>query len=204
MEKHVEQAVFLTNTQYNLRGSLQFYLGKTPLFVVSDMEELDDLPDVLIVDNDSSAIDNGTLDKYHYVCCVSQKNVYILNEISLDGLGEQISEIIPYHNYLKTEESGHVAFGPYIRLEAGTYEVTFQMNTSTDGRDILGMMDVVNEKGENVICSTDWDGVSQSVSMKFHLEERADNVEFRYFKNAGNDTVPLKIMLRIIKESCEE
>ena len=204
MEEHVEQAVFLTNTQYNLRGSLQFYLGKTPLFVVSDMEELDDLPDVLIVDNDSSAIDNGTLDKYHYVCCVSQKNVYILNEISLDGLGEQISEIIPYHNYLKTEESGHVAFGPYIRLEAGTYEVTFQMNASTDGRDILGMMDVVNEKGENVICSTDWDGVSQSVSMKFHLEERVDNVEFRYFKNAGNDTVPLKIMLRIIKESCEE
>lgn len=198
IEGHADSAVLLTNTRFNTRGSLQLYLGKIPLFVISDMEEIDYLPDILIVDSDDSVVDNDKIEKYYFAGYVGRKSIYSLNEIPLDNLDELTMGMFSYHP-MGTDEEGYAMFGPYIHLKPGTYEVTFQMNVDTNGQDVLGIMDVACDGG-NTICSSEWNGSSQFVTLRFHLEESTGNIEFRYFKNAGNDTIPLKVTLNFIHD----
>ena len=101
---------------------------------------------------------------------------------------------------LGLEESGYAMYGPYISLDPGSYEVLFEMDETVNIPDILGGMDVCADLGNTVICSTAWDGSSKFVTLQFHLDERTENIEIRYFKSAGNSTIPVKVILKKIHD----
>lgn len=193
--EHYSYAVFLTNTQYNTRGALQLYLQDIPLICVPDMKELNELPEVLIIDNDESAIDKNVSEDYHFVCMVGKKCVYSLDEIHLNDLQREISKSQFGYNEIGTEESGYAMYGPYIHLEKGAYEAVFQMNPGEDVRGTPGRLEVASDSGTNIIGAVNWDGVSQFVKIPFLLEDRTCEIEFRYFKFEGNDTIPVSVVL---------
>ncbi len=200
IREHYNCVVFLTNTKYNTRGSLQLYLQDTPLVCVQDIKELDELPEVLIIDSDESTIDKSSIEGYHFVCMVGKKSVYSLDKIHFSELQGEISKSQLGYNEIGTDESGYAMYGPYIRLEEGTYEVVFQMNSGGNAGGDLGRLEVVSDGGNNIISAVNWDGISQIVTISFRLENRTDGIEFRYLKFEGNDTIPVKVILNGIKE----
>lgn len=195
IREHDNYVVFLTNTQYNTRGSFQLYLQDIPLICVQDMKELNELPEVLIIDNDESTIDKNIVGDYHFVCMVGKKSIYSLDKIHLNDLQGEISKNQFAYNEIGTEESGYAMYGPYIRLEKGAYEVVFQMNSSEDAQGDLGRLEVASDSGNNIIGAVNWDGVSQFVKIPFGLEDTTCEIEFRYFKFEGNDTIPVRVIL---------
>lgn len=199
IKEHNEYIVFLTNTLYNIRGSIQFYMQEVPLICVQDLKELNYAPEILIIDNDDSMIDKNAFEGYHFVCMIGKKSMYSLNAISFDDSQGEISKNQFGYNKIGTDEAGCVMYGPYIRLEPGFYEVIFQMNSSINGQHELGQIEVTSNCGENIICSTIWDGTSETVSMNFQLLERTTDIEFRYQKYEGNDTSPIRVILNEAK-----
>lgn len=200
IEEHYDYAVFLSNTPYNIRGTIQFYMQDIPLICVHSLKELNYLPELLIIDNDDSIINGNELEEYYFVSMVGQKSVYSLNKINMGNLQGEIDQNQFSHNKIDFEEAGYIMYGPYIRLKPGTYDVIFHMNISFDVPGNLGVLDVVSSYGDNVICSTTWDGTFQTVSMRFRLEEETSGIEFRYYKYAGNDTMPTKVILNGVKD----
>lgn len=101
-------------------------------------------------------------------------------------------------NSLETEETGYVMSGPYFRLGPGFYEMTFHMSGSLAEKSekFLGMIDVAADSGNSVISSVQWDRTSQSITMRFCLQEKTNNIEFRYFKYRGNDTFPTEVSVK--------
>ena len=69
------------------------------------------------------------------------------------------------------------------------------MNSLMEEKGKWGTLEVSGEKGENIICSQNWDGNSGVVTLNFQLDKKTEDIEFRYFKNAGNDTLPIKVVL---------
>ncbi len=200
IREHCDCVVFLTNTKYNTRGSLQLYLQDIPLVCVHDMKELDELPEVLIIDSDESTVDKNSIEGYYFVCMIGKKGVYSLDEIRVSDLQGEISKNQLGYNEIGTDESGYVMYGPYIRLEAGMYEVLFQMNSGGNVQGDLGRLEVVSDGGNNIISAVNWDGTSQVITVPFRLENRMDEIEFRYLKFEGNDTIPVKVILNGTKE----
>ena len=84
-----------------------------------------------------------------------------------------------------------------MTLNPGIYEVEFSMTSPPAEDENMGIFDVVS--GESVFAVYEWDGRTEQVTLRFQLEERTGNMEFRYYKNAGNDSMPEKITLRVIK-----
>ena len=52
-----------------------------------------------------------------------------------------------------------------------------------------------SDSGNNIIGAVNWDGVSQFVKIPFGLEDTTCEIEFRYFKFEGNDTIPVRVIL---------
>ena len=80
------------------------------------------------------------------------------------------------------------------------YEVLFQMNSGGNVQGDLGRLEVVSDGGNNIISAVNWDGTSQVITVPFRLENRMDEIEFRYLKFEGNDTIPVKVILNGTKE----
>ena len=144
-----------------------------------------------------------TFNVYEYYTPVSaDADIYIsklLWDSSPDGMDLTLVENMAYTG-LGLEESGYAMYGPYISLDPGAYEVLFEMDETMGTPDILGSMDVCADFGNTLICSTAWDGSSKFVTLQFCLEERTENIEIRYFKSAGNNTIPVKVILRKIHD----
>ena len=144
-----------------------------------------------------------TFNVYEYYTPVSaDADIYIsklLWDSLPDGMDLTSVENMAYTE-LGLEESGYAMYGPYISLDPGSYEVLFEMDETVNIPDILGGMDVCADLGNTVICSTAWDGSSKFVTLQFHLDERTENIEIRYFKSAGNSTIPVKVILKKIHD----
>ena len=144
-----------------------------------------------------------TFNVYEYYTPVSaDADIYIsklLWDSSPGGMDLTLVENMAYTG-LGLEESGYAMYGPYISLDPGAYEVLFEMDETMGTPDILGSMDVCADFGNTLICSTAWDGSSKFVTLQFCLEERTENIEIRYFKSAGNNTIPVKVILRKIHD----
>lgn len=194
--RNEDEVVFLTDTgRYSGRGSIQLYMEDKPLIVIPKSEKLDGKPDILIMDS-NVVPDADVLNGYYLTGVISDKKIYSLKEVGLD-------KSMFSFNQIGSEESGCVMFGPYMSLNPGFYEVTYHMsgNSSIKSEDAcLGVADIIADGGSSTISSVEWDGTSQSITMQFHLWEETGNIEFRYFKNEGNDVVPLELTLRNIEE----
>lgn len=191
-----DEVVFLTDTgRYSGRGSIQLYMEDKPLIVIPKSEKPDGKPGILIMDS-NVVTDADVLNGYYLTGVISDKKIYSLKEVGLD-------KSMFSFNQIGNEESGCVMFGPYISLNPGFYEVTYHMSGNSSIKsenDCLGVADIVADGGSSTISSVEWDGTSQSITMQFHLWEETGNIEFRYFKNEGNDMVPLELTLRNIDE----
>ena len=188
-----DEVVFLTDAgRYSGRGSIQLYLENKPLIVLPKTEKPDGRPDILIADNNLAA-DTDILNVYYLKGVISGKKVYSKKKTELDGSMFSFEQI-------GNEESGYVMFGPYINLSPGFYEATFYMNgySAVKSGEVLGVADIVADGGSSTISSVEWDGTSQFITIWFHLWQETDNIEFRYFKNEGNDMIPLELTLKSI------
>ena len=195
-----DSVIFLTNSpRYSSRGSLQLYMQDKPLIVQQDLKNSGDKPDILIIDSNVINGEYDSLSNYYLAGLLSDKKVYSLNEIELDKNLFSFQQV-------ESDEEGCVMFGPYISLSSGEYEATFYMNGDSVMKDktVLGIADIAEDGGNHIICSSEWDGTSQSITMNFYLEQETDNIEFRYFKNKGNNIVPLKVMLKKINDTHSE
>lgn len=192
--KNSDEVVFLTDTgRYSGRGSIQLYLEDKPLIVLPETEKLEGRPDVLIVDNHVET-DAEIINGYYLKGVISGKKIYSKKKTELD-------RSMFSFNPIGTEEAGCVMFGPYINLGPGFYEATFTMNGdfATKSEDVLGVADIVADGGSSTISSVEWDGTSQFITIQFHLWQETDHIEFRYFKNEGNDIIPLELTLKNIE-----
>lgn len=193
-----KEVVFLSNIRYNIRGSIQLYMQDQPLMCRKSLDELEELPDILILDNDSSIQPDYLFETYELAGFLGQSSVYALPDSDLKIIREQSIplDLFAYQN-LHESESGCAVYGPYMTLNPGTYEVTFSMDSLPDGEGDMAIFDVVS--GENVYGVYEWDGGTEQITLQFQLEERTSNIEFRYYKNAGNDSMPEEITLRMIQ-----
>lgn len=198
IEKGEEKVAFLSNTRYNIRGSIQFNMQKQPLICIQSTDELEELPGILIVDNDGSSLPDDFLEVYHFWGFLGLKSVYILSESDLDRWDEQVLDSVLFnYNGLEASEEGYAVFGPYLSLPPGTYEVTFRMSSVGEKEDILGICEVI---GNGITCaSCEWDGNIPVITLQFRLDEWTNNLEFRYYKYAGNDIVPEEFRLQVIE-----
>lgn len=154
--------------------------------------ELGELPDnykcFKLDDNEYVWVSNEEL--YHY----------IMDLLALNNGNDRLQEFVDKNMAfipLETNETGYAMYGPYIDLNPGSYEVTFQMpsDLNRNGEEILGTMEVACELGNKMICAVDWDGRTSFVTLSFELEEFTDDIEFRYLKKPGNETVPLAVKI---------
>lgn len=183
----------------NIRSSyyLQFYLKEKPILIGTPQEKgaLVFTPNAYREDEELEKLPDAyrciRLDENE---CVWVSDEYIYNYI----LNKTLSDRILY-NEIGEEEAGCVMFGPYMELPAGVYEVTFEMNYEKEGQDILGVADICSESGNNVIGTADWNGNSKYITLRFELTENTKDIEFRYFKNEKNNTIPIRVILNEIK-----
>lgn len=198
IEKSEEKVAFLSNTRYNIRGSIQFYMQKRPLICMQSIDELEELPGILIVDNDGSSLPDDLLEVYHFLDFLGYKSVYILSESDSDRWDEQVldSNLFIY-NELEASEEGYAVWGPYLSLSPGIYEVTFCMSSVSEGEEITGVCDVSGNGVSYAFC--EWNGNMPEVTLQFQLEEWTSSVEFRYYKNAGTTIIPDEIRLNVIE-----
>ncbi len=198
--------IYSTNTRRSY--FLQFYLKEKPIrigvpdtgaknlvfspFYLREAEELDGLPadyKCIIVDKNEYVWTNDQ-EIYDYILDV------VTHDIDAVNASREINTNMFYFSGIGVDESGCVMYGPYITLNPGSYEVMFQLSPGEEGvSDVGGVLDVVCDYGETLICSAGWDGSSQFVTLNFQLEELTDNVEFRYLKDSGYDAVPTKVVL---------
>lgn len=193
-----KEVVFLSNIRYNIRGSIQLYMKDQPLMCRKSLDELEELPDILILDNDDSLQPDYLFETYELAGFLGQISVYALPDSALDIVRDQSIplDLFAYQN-LSGSEPGYAVYGPYMTLNPGTYEVTFSMDSLPDGEGDIGIFDVVS--GEKVFEVYKWDGKAEQITLRFRLEERTANMEFRYYKNAGNNSIPEEITLRVIQ-----
>lgn len=186
--------VFLSSPQnFEHGGSLQFYIENKPIAVIRDIKELDEFPDVLIVNNDESRITDDIIQKYYFACIIGTKSVYLLENINLCDTQYRLNNNTFTWNDIEQYEEGMVMYGPYISLQPGTYEVTLQMEDDSNTQDILGIADVASNGYQ--MASVQWKGESTLLTMQFSLNEVTTNIEFRYYKYAGNNSHPVWIEL---------
>ena len=203
--------IYSTNTRRSY--FLQYYLKEKPIrlgvpdksaqdlvfspFYLRDEDELYGLPDdykCIKVDG-NEYVWTSDPELYDYILDV------VMHDIDAMNLSRELSKNTFHFIELGTDESGCVMYGPYLTLNPGSYEVMFQMGPGEEGGNgIGGVLDVVCDYGETVICSTEWDGSTQFVTLNFQLEELTSNIEFRYLKAAGDDSVPVKVILSNVWE----
>lgn len=193
-----KEVVFISNIRYNTRGSIQLYMQNQPLMCIKSPDELEKLPDILIFDNDDNTLSDDLFEAYEFICFLGLRSVYALSGSDINESKEQTIPLDLFaHQDLQMEESGHVLYGPYITLNPGIYEVTFSMDSADTENRNGGIFDVAS--AGNTLAFYDWNGDTQQVTLRFQLEERTSNMEFRYYKNAGNDSMPEEITLRMIQ-----
>lgn len=194
-----KEVVFISNIRYNTRGSIQLYMQDQPLMCIKSPDELEKLPDILIFDNDdNNTLSDDLFEAYEFTCFLGLRSVYALSGLDINESKEQTIPLDLFaHQDLQMEESGHVLYGPYITLNPGIYEVTFSMDSADTENRNGGIFDVAS--AGNTLAFYDWNGETQQVTLRFQLEERTSNMEFRYYKNAGNDSMPEEITLRMIQ-----
>lgn len=184
---------FLSSNLFNTtQGDLQFYIQDQPLNCISDINDVENLPEILIVDTADSIISND-LDDYIFIGYVGKRSIFSLNDIDANVLQRELDTNMFYHKTILINEKGWVMYGPYITLPPGDYEVTFIMDKKNAEEGILGELEV-SIKGDPLVSKL-WDGTSASITLSFQLEDLTENVEFRYFKYEGNDSEPIAVML---------
>jgi SAM-dependent methyltransferase len=96
--------------------------------------------------------------------------------------------------------SGYLCFGPYVSLDAGFYEVRWEGVFLSSN--LAGHVDVAADGGRTTLSFGDLDSMRRSdqtpailAQLRFSIEKRTDNVEFRMYAAAGDELRVDKIAL---------
>ena len=90
-------------------------------------------------------------------------------------------------------ETGYLAYGPYINLTPGKYEVSFEI-AAEPAEGVLGTVDVAMDSGNRIIAAKDLTGgwpAGSIITLPFEVTEKGGIYEFRVF-TYGTTSVKLK------------
>lgn len=103
-----------------------------------------------------------------------------------------------------TGKRGFLLFGPYIKLNPGKYKVTWLVHSTEETKNTIGFVDIVSNKGSNVITRQDISNLSlkadSSVEIEFLLTDAVDDLEFRFYVFDNIDLTISQVVLESIEE----
>lgn len=83
--------------------------------------------------------------------------------------------------------SQYMLYGPYAKMEPGTYDIMFDYDIINSETDNIGFIEVVSSNGEQVFASTEVEAHTAQTELKRVIIPKECEVEIRVFIYAGNE-----------------
>lgn len=203
--------------QNNLQDQIYYYAGDDkntsnssylqfmlPNVTIPCIKEFDDILKLdksdLLVTKSGSDIEYWLNKRYRLLASSSLLQLWGQEELIIQPqhIGEEITvdeTSLLFSDESTSNDSDYLVYGPYIGLDAGTYEVNFRLE-SNDEQPNLGFCDISSNNGTEILGINEFNSQelkenSNHIKISFSLTQYTDNIEFRV-SDYGTNTVTVK------------
>ena len=193
---------FFSTKPHSIRGSVQFYIKDTPIRYIRDWDSvIANKPDILIVDREETLLLPVEIGRYELIYCIGEMTVWKNMDCAKHDFEDEM-ELLGYSYYdLNNENGNYEVYGPYVTLPSGKYRVTYELIIDEANKRLdeyeLGFVDVFST--EQVYAIESCTNVNKSYTLEFELPEKTKEMEFRFYKNKGNNSRIKRIIVEIMR-----
>jgi len=197
LDRHLFEA---RHKAYDLQFELENILGIHPLIsndtslVFFSLTEYRDLMQSHFVEEELNYIQESLLEDPNNIFRIMHRIYWSESRLpgmpmSLANFSSQVGSSIG-NSIISSGDFGYLLFGPFIELDAGQWEIEFDITIVDYTQEPLGLIDVVSSSGlvqiaEYFISPESFSSSVQTFTLPFSLDEHAYDVEFRVLALEG-------------------